>query len=36
MTWIVPTHVRTVWVHRRTPPVGRIRRRLGRMLGRTP
>jgi hypothetical protein len=31
----VPAHVRKVWVHRRPPLPGRIRRKLGRMLSRT-
>ena len=34
MVWVVPTYVRKVWVHRRPPIVGRIRRKLGRMLAR--
>jgi uncharacterized cupin superfamily protein len=35
MTWVVPAHIRKVWVHRRTALPGRIRRKLGRMLART-
>jgi uncharacterized cupin superfamily protein len=35
MTWVVPAHVRKVWVHRRPPLPGRIRRKVSRMLGRT-
>ena len=35
MTWVVPAHIRKVWVHRRTALPGRIRRKLGRMLDRT-
>jgi uncharacterized cupin superfamily protein len=35
MVWVVPTYVRKVWVHRRPPIVGRIRRKLGRMLANT-
>ena len=32
MTWVVPTHVRKVWVHRRPPLPGRIKRKLRRVL----
>ena len=32
MVWVVPRYIRKVWVHRRPPIVGRIRRKLGRML----
>ena len=35
MSWVVPTHVRKVWVHRRPPLPGRIRRKLAKVLGRT-
>ncbi len=35
MTWEVAAHVRKVWVHRRPPIIGRIRRKLGRMAGRS-
>ena len=35
MTWVVPAHIRKVWVHRRTPLPGRIRRKLAKVLGRT-
>jgi uncharacterized cupin superfamily protein len=35
MTWVVPAHIRKVWVHRRPPFPGRIRRKLGRVLSRT-
>jgi uncharacterized cupin superfamily protein len=35
MSWVVDDHVRKVWVHRRPPFVGRVRRKLSRMLGRT-
>ena len=35
MTWEVPTHVRKVWVHRRPPLIGRIRRKLARIVDRT-
>jgi uncharacterized cupin superfamily protein len=32
MTWEVPSHVRKVWVHRRPPLPGRIRRKLRKVL----
>jgi len=35
MTWNVAAHVRKVWVHRRPPIIGRIRRKLARMTGRS-
>lgn len=34
MTWVVAAHVRKVWVHRRPPLVGRIRRKLARLVAR--
>jgi hypothetical protein len=32
MTWEVPSHVRKVWVHRRPPLPGRIKRKIRRVL----
>jgi uncharacterized cupin superfamily protein len=34
MTWVVAAHVRKVWVHRRPPIAGRIRRKLARLVAR--
>jgi uncharacterized cupin superfamily protein len=34
MTWVVPAHVRKVWVHRRPPLAGRVRRKLARLVAR--
>ena len=34
MTWVVTAHVRKVWVHRRPPLHGRIRRKLARLVAR--
>lgn len=32
MSWVVPTYVRKVWVHRRPPLVGRIKRKLRKLI----
>ncbi len=32
MTWLVPIYVRKVWVHRRPPLIGRIRRKVARIV----
>ncbi len=34
MSWVVPSYVRKVWVHRRPPFIGRVRRKLRRILAR--
>ncbi len=34
MRWVVTAHVRKVWVHRRPPLRGRIRRKLARLVAR--
>jgi uncharacterized cupin superfamily protein len=32
MSWVVPTYVRKVWVHRRPPLMGRIKRKVRKLL----
>ena len=32
MSWVVPTYVRKVWVHRRPPLAGRIKRKVRKLL----
>jgi uncharacterized cupin superfamily protein len=34
MEWVIPTYVRKVWVHRRPPLPGRIKRKIMKLAGR--